>query len=148
MSLKGFGEDIDKLSLDLPRLAGSDQLALIRAQSSGSPAAPFDGTLSARLSGAELGLRISSRSFTHTRAQEFPAGECGNQAYEVFLLRRPKTVARKLTNGAGAFFPRYLFIRVDLTRYHWHSVNGTFGVSRLVMQGELPDAVPRGIVAQ
>ena len=71
-----------------------------------------------------------------------------NQAYEVFLPRRPKTVrhARKLTNIAAAFFPRYLFIRLDLTRDRWHSVNGTFGVSRLVMQGELPHPVPRGIV--
>jgi transcriptional antiterminator RfaH len=71
-----------------------------------------------------------------------------HQAYEVFLPRRPKTVrhARKLTNGAAAFFPRYLFIRLDLMRDRWHSVNGTFGVSRLVMQGELPHPVPRGIL--
>jgi transcription antitermination factor NusG len=65
-----------------------------------------------------------------------------------FLRRRPKTVrhARKLTNVAAAFFPRYLFIHLDLTRDRWHSVNGTFGVSRLIMQGELPHPVPRGIV--
>jgi len=71
-----------------------------------------------------------------------------NQAYEVFLPRRLETVrhARKLTNVAAAFFPRYLFIRLDLTRDRWRSVNGTFGVSRLVMQGELPHPVPRGVV--
>jgi transcription elongation factor/antiterminator RfaH len=71
-----------------------------------------------------------------------------NQAYEVFLPRRLKTVrhARKLTNVAAAFFPRYLFIRLDLTRHRWRSVNGTFGVAHLVMQGEKPHPVPRGVV--
>jgi transcriptional antiterminator RfaH len=71
-----------------------------------------------------------------------------NQSYEVFLPRRLKTVrhARKLTNVAAAFFPRYLFIRLDLTRHRWRSVNGTFGVSSLIMQGEVPHPVPHGIV--
>src|SRR5258708_32245573 len=71
-----------------------------------------------------------------------------NQAYEVFLPRRLKTVrhARKLTNVVAPFFPRYLFIRLDLTQHRWRSVNGTFGVARLVMQGDMPHPVPRGVV--
>jgi transcriptional antiterminator RfaH len=71
-----------------------------------------------------------------------------NQAHEVFLPRRLKTVrhARKLTNVAAPFFPRYLFIRLDLTRDRWRSVNGTVGVTRLVMHGDLPHPVPRGVV--
>jgi transcription antitermination factor NusG len=39
-----------------------------------------------------------------------------------------------------------LFIRLDLTRDRWRSVNGTFGVTRLVMQGDMPHPVPRGVV--
>jgi transcription elongation factor/antiterminator RfaH len=71
-----------------------------------------------------------------------------NQAFEVFLPKRLKTVrhARKLRNITAAFFPRYLFIRLDLTKQRWRSVNGTFGVLRLVMQGELPHPVPSGVV--
>ncbi len=71
-----------------------------------------------------------------------------NQGYEVFLPRRLKTVrhARKLTNVAAPFFPRYLFVRLDLLQHRWRSVNGTFGVSSLVMQGEKPHPVPRGVV--
>jgi transcription elongation factor/antiterminator RfaH len=71
-----------------------------------------------------------------------------NQSYEVFLPRRLKTVrhARKLTNVAAPFFPRYLFIRLDLTRHRWRSVNGTFGVTSLIMQGEVPHPVPPGVV--
>ena len=44
------------------------------------------------------------------------------------------------------FFPGYLFIVLDLTRHQWRSVNGTFGVSRLVMRGDQPHPAPRGVV--
>jgi transcriptional antiterminator RfaH len=75
-------------------------------------------------------------------------GQLENQGHEVFLPRRIKTVrhARKLTSVAAPFFSRYLFIRLDLTRDRWRNVNGTFGVARLVMQGDLPHPVPRGVV--
>jgi transcriptional antiterminator RfaH len=75
-------------------------------------------------------------------------GHLENQGFEVFLPERLKTVrhARKLSNIAAPFFPRYLFIRLNLTRHRWRSVNGTFGVSSLVMQGEMPHPVPRGVV--
>jgi transcriptional antiterminator RfaH len=71
-----------------------------------------------------------------------------NQGFRVFLPQRLKTVrhARKLTNVQAPFFPRYIFIELDLTVHRWRSVNGTFGVRSLVMQGEMPQPVPRGIV--
>src|SRR5262245_64991181 len=69
-----------------------------------------------------------------------------NQSFLTFLPKRQKTVrhARKLTSVLAPFFPRYLFVALDLTRDQWRSVNGTFGVARLVMQGEQPAPVPRG----
>jgi len=45
-------------------------------------------------------------------------------------------------------FPRYLFVILDLTRDRWRSVNGTFGVDRLLMRSGRPEAVPRGLVEQ
>jgi transcription antitermination factor NusG len=71
-----------------------------------------------------------------------------NQGYRVFLPARLKTVrhARKLTNVPAPFFSRYLFIELDLTHHRWRSVNGTFGVAQLVMQGEMPQPVPHGVV--
>ena len=66
----------------------------------------------------------------------------------MFLPQGLKTVrhARKLTNVQAAFFPRYIFVELDLTHHRWRSVNGTFGVRSIVMQGETPHPVPRGIV--
>ena len=71
-----------------------------------------------------------------------------NQSFRVFLPRRLKTVrhARKLANVAAPFFPRYLFVHLDLNRQAWRCVNGTFGVTSLVMQGDMPHPAPRGVV--
>lgn len=70
------------------------------------------------------------------------------QGFRTFQPKRLKTVrhARKLSTVEAPFFPRYLFIVLDLTRDRWRSVNGTFGVSRLVMRGEEPHPVPVGVV--
>src|SRR2546423_2794151 len=71
-----------------------------------------------------------------------------NQGFEIFLPQRLKTVrhARRLTNLPAAFFPRYLFIQLDLLQHRWRSINGTFGVSSLVMRGDMPHPVPPGVV--
>lgn len=71
-----------------------------------------------------------------------------NQGFRTFLPKRHKTVrhARKLSTIEAPFFPRYLFVILDLARDHWRSVNGTFGVSSLVMGGDQPHPVPHGIV--
>jgi transcription elongation factor/antiterminator RfaH len=71
-----------------------------------------------------------------------------NQKYSVFFPRRRKLRrhARKIEETLVPFFPGYLFVSLDLSRDRWRSVNGTYGVARLVMQGELPVPVPAGVV--
>lgn len=54
--------------------------------------------------------------------------------------------ARKLRSVESPFFPRYLFVVLNLDRDRWRSVNGTFGVARLVTRGELPEPVRGGVV--
>ena len=75
-------------------------------------------------------------------------GHLENQGYRTFLPRRLKTRrhARKLETVLAPLFPRYLFIALELNRDRWRPVNGTFGVSRLIMDGERPRPVPRGVV--
>jgi transcription antitermination factor NusG len=70
------------------------------------------------------------------------------QGLRTFLPKRLKTVrhARRLSTVVAPFFPNYLFVKLDLTRDRWRSVNGTFGVAGLVMQGDQPHPIPRGIV--
>lgn len=80
--------------------------------------------------------------------EAYAQGHLRNQAFRTFLPKRRKTIrhARKLRAVEAAFFPRYLFIVLDLTRHQWRSVNGTFGVSRMVMRGDEPHPVPCGLV--
>ncbi len=70
------------------------------------------------------------------------------QGFEPFLARCRRTVrhARKLRTVTAPFFPRYLFVRMDISRERWRSINGTYGVSGLIMQGDRPCPVPHGIV--
>ena len=70
------------------------------------------------------------------------------QGFRTFLPRYAKTVrhARKLMTVSAPFFPRYLFVVLDLGRDRWRSVNGTFGVAGLVMGDQYPMPVPSGVV--
>lgn len=70
------------------------------------------------------------------------------QGFKTFLPRYRKTVrhARRLITVKAAFFPRYLFVALDIRRQPWRSVNGTFGVVSLVMDDVFPRPVHRGVV--
>jgi transcriptional antiterminator RfaH len=71
-----------------------------------------------------------------------------NQGYAVFLPQRRKTRrhARKLETVLVPFFPGYLFVSFDPSRDRWRNINGTYGVARMVMQGETPLPAPPGVV--
>lgn len=62
------------------------------------------------------------------------------------LLSRTVRHARRVRTVTAALFPRYGFVALDLARDRWRSVNGTFGVAGLIMDGESPRPVPPGVV--
>jgi transcription antitermination factor NusG len=101
-------------------------------------------SLARRLDEGERWYAVHTLPFGELRAQE----QLENQGFRTFLPKRHKTVrhARKLRHVDAAFFPRYLFVGLDLDRDRWRSVNGTYGVSSLVMRAGRPHPVPRGIV--
>ena len=96
------------------------------------------------LSGSERWYAVHTLPFAEERAER----QLQRQKFRTFQPKRHKTIrhARKLRTVEAPFFPRYLFIVLDLARHQWRSVNGTFGVSRLVMRGDQPHPVPRGVV--
>ncbi|MBV9995178.1 MAG: transcriptional activator RfaH [Caulobacteraceae bacterium] len=85
---------------------------------------------------------------THPQREIVAEGHLQRQGFEVFLPKTVKTVrhARRLQQRIAAFFPCYLFLSLDATRQRWRCINGTFGVSHLVMCGDTPAAVPDGVV--
>jgi transcription elongation factor/antiterminator RfaH len=88
------------------------------------------------------------RTQPHREAQA--ARQLENQAFRVFLPRilRSRRHARKFETILAPLFPRYMFIALDLRRDRWRSVNGTFGVDRLLMRAGEPEPVPHGLVEQ
>ena len=69
------------------------------------------------------------------------------QGFRNFLPRHIKTIrhARRLRTVNAPVFPRYLFVALDLNIDRWRSVNGTRGVSALIIAHERR-TVPAGIV--
>jgi transcriptional antiterminator RfaH len=98
----------------------------------------------AALSDCERWYAVHTLPFAEARAE----GQLHRQGFRTFQPKRHKTVrhARRLSRVEAPYFPRYLFIVLDLARHQWRSVNGTFGVSRLLMRGDQPHPVPRGVV--
>jgi len=70
------------------------------------------------------------------------------QGFEIYLPRHLKRRrhARKVEIAAKPLFPRYLFVTIDRTAQRWRSIQSTFGVARLVSQGNEPAPVPEGVV--
>jgi transcriptional antiterminator RfaH len=70
------------------------------------------------------------------------------QGYDIYLPRclHRRRHARKVELTAKPLFPRYLFVAIDRTAQRWRSIQSTFGVARLVSQGDEPAPVPEGVV--
>ena len=69
------------------------------------------------------------------------------QDYEIYLPRymKRRRHARKVDFVAKPLFPRYLFVAIDIATQRWPlDPRSTFGVSRLVTNGDDPAAVPEG----
>ncbi|QWG25111.1 transcriptional activator RfaH [Bradyrhizobium sediminis] len=79
---------------------------------------------------------------TQINAEEKAARNLMRQGFEIYLPRylKRRSHARKIENVAAPLFPRYLFVRIDMTTQRWRSVQSTFGVSHLVLNG--PDPAP------
>ena len=66
------------------------------------------------------------------------------QGYEVWLpaTSRVRRHARRVETVRAPLFPSYMFVKFDVERDPWSSINGTFGVRRLLCHGERPTPLP------
>jgi len=76
------------------------------------------------------------------------AQQLANQGFRSFVPRywKNRRHARKVETVSVPLFPRYIFTILDRRRDRWRSINGTFGVDRLITCGGEPQPVPHGIV--
>lgn len=85
---------------------------------------------------------------TQVNGESKAAEHLRRQGFEVYLPRylKRRRHARKVDFTAKPLFPRYLFVAINVAAQRWRSVQSTFGVSRLVTNGDEPAAVPDGVI--
>lgn len=71
------------------------------------------------------------------------------QGFEVYLPRylKRRAHARKVERVPAPLFPRYMFVQIDLATQRWQSIQSTFGVSHLVLNGSKPASVTDGVIS-
>lgn len=103
--------------------------------------------------GRSTGFQDGARWYvaqTQPHAENKAVFHLERQNFRVFCPRVRRTVrhARKVTRTLAPLFPGYVFLNLDTARERWRSVNGTYGIARLIMQHDAPQPVPRGVVEQ
>jgi len=85
---------------------------------------------------------------TQPRRESQAFHHLNNQKFQVFLPRffKSRRHARKFESVLAPLFPCYMFAALDLARDRWRSINGTYGVDRLLMRSGIPTPVPHGLV--
>ncbi len=85
---------------------------------------------------------------THTHAEAKAAAHLERQGFEIYLprYRKRRRHARRVEMVTAPLFPRYMFVGVDMAAQRWRSIHSTFGVARLVCNGDEPAPVSDFIV--
>jgi transcriptional antiterminator RfaH len=70
------------------------------------------------------------------------------QGFSTYLPRylKRRRHARRVEVVPAPLFPRYLFVRVDVSTQRWRSIFSTVGVSRLVCNGDCPTALSDQVI--
>jgi transcriptional antiterminator RfaH len=87
---------------------------------------------------------------TQPNAELKAAAHLARQGFEAYVPSFLKTRrhARKTETVRAPFFPRYLFVAIDISCQRWHAINSTIGVSRLIGHGNIPTPVMAGVVEE
>lgn len=85
---------------------------------------------------------------TQVNGEAKAAQNLQRQGYDIYLPRylKRRSHARKVDFTAKPLFPRYMFVAIDMAAQRWRSIRSTFGVVRLVCNGDDPAVVPEGVV--
>lgn len=86
--------------------------------------------------------------YTKPHKEFFSHKELKKQNFEVYYPKIKKTIkhARKTSSVIRPFFPRYIFVSLDIARDQWSSVNYTPGVNRLICAGDIPVKIPDMVI--
>lgn len=85
---------------------------------------------------------------THPREEFKALGHLRRQGYTAYLPRYAKVIrhARRSEQVARPFFPRYLFVKLNLAVDGWRAIRSTVGVTDIVCFSEWPAPLPAGVI--
>jgi transcriptional antiterminator RfaH len=85
---------------------------------------------------------------THVNAEAKAARNLLRQGFEIYLPRylKRRSHARKIEKVPVPLFPRYMFVWIDIATQRWRSVQSTFGVSHLVLNGSDPAPLAQQVI--
>jgi transcriptional antiterminator RfaH len=85
---------------------------------------------------------------TQINAEAKAARNLLRQGFEIYLPKylKRRSHARKIEKVAAPLFPRYMFVQIDMATQRWRSIQSTFGVSHLVLQGSDPARVAPQVI--
>lgn len=85
---------------------------------------------------------------TQPRAERRAATHLARQGFEVYLpcYLKKRRHARRVETMPAPLFPRYLFVSIDIVTQRWRSISSTFGVTRLVCNGEDPAPIADDVI--
>jgi len=85
---------------------------------------------------------------THPYGEAKASSHIRRQGFAIYLPRylKQRRHARRIEKIAAPLFPGYLFVSIDLATQRWLSIDSTFGVTRLVRDGDRPAAVPQHVI--
>ena len=84
---------------------------------------------------------------TQPRAEFTAVRHLKLQGFETYLplFLKKRKHARRIDWVHAPFFPRYLFVGMNIEKVRWRSIRSTVGVSSLVCFGETPTKVPNDV---
>jgi transcriptional antiterminator RfaH len=105
----------------------------------------------ATLKKPDLSLHPADRWFcVHTSPRKEPVAaynlKCQGYRYFMPMTSRRVRHARRTTIVQSAFFPRYIFVILNLASQRWRPIQSTIGVTSIIMGNERPKPVPEGVV--
>ena len=85
---------------------------------------------------------------THVNAESKAACNLERQGFDVYLPRylKRRSHARKIEQVPVPLFPRYMFVWIDVATQRWRSVQSTFGVASLILNGVDPAPLAREVI--
>ena len=85
---------------------------------------------------------------THPRAETKAVTHLKRQGFDTYLplfLKR-RSHSRRIDWVPSPFFPRYLFVGMNIENIRWRAVRSTVGVSNVICSGENPAQVPPDVL--